>query len=356
MSKISLCMIVKNEEEVLARCLNSVRDIADEIIIVDTGSTDGTKKAASAFTDKIYDFPWCDDFAKARNFSFSKATMDYLMWLDADDVIDEENRQRLLKLKQSIPEEIDIIMLNYHVAFDPQNNPTFSYYRERIFKKSAAPLWIGAIHEVIPLRGNLLFQDIAVCHKKIRPNEPERNLRIFEKMLARGEVLDPRQQYYYGRELYYNGYYEKAIDVLTVFLNQEAGWIENKIGACKDLSECYEALGQTDKVPECLFRSFTFDVPRAEICCEIGRFFLNQEKYTLAAHWYEAALACPVNEKNGGFYLADCHGYIPFMQLCVCHDRLGSLEKAIDYNERAGALKPEDSAYLYNKKYFASFD
>ena len=73
MVTISLCMIVKNEELVLARCLDTVCDLVDEIIIVDTGSTDSTKSIAARYTDKIYDFEWVNDFAAARNFSFSKA-------------------------------------------------------------------------------------------------------------------------------------------------------------------------------------------------------------------------------------------------------------------------------------------
>ena len=80
-------MIVRNEERVLARCLDCVRQFADEIIIVDTGSCDKTKDIASRYTDKVFDYVWCDDFSKARNYAFSKATMNYIMWLDADDVI-----------------------------------------------------------------------------------------------------------------------------------------------------------------------------------------------------------------------------------------------------------------------------
>ena len=89
--KISLCMIVKNEEDVIARCLDSVSRCVDEIIIADTGSSDRTKEICRDFTDKIFDFEWTDDFSAARNFSFSKATGDYLMWLDADDVVSSEN-------------------------------------------------------------------------------------------------------------------------------------------------------------------------------------------------------------------------------------------------------------------------
>ena len=77
MSTISLCMIVKNEQDVLARCLSSVKEAAEEIIIVDTGSSDATKEIARQFTSKVYDYVWDDDFAAARNFSFSKATQEY---------------------------------------------------------------------------------------------------------------------------------------------------------------------------------------------------------------------------------------------------------------------------------------
>ena len=73
MITISLCMIVKNEEKLLARCLDSVAGLMDEIIIVDTGSTDRTKEIAARYTDKIYDFEWVQDFSAARNFAFSKA-------------------------------------------------------------------------------------------------------------------------------------------------------------------------------------------------------------------------------------------------------------------------------------------
>ena len=92
---ISLCMIVKNEAPRIERVLNSVKDFADEIIIVDTGSNDNTKELASKFTDKIYDFEWVDDFSRARNFSFSKANGEYIMWLDADDFIPKEELEKL---------------------------------------------------------------------------------------------------------------------------------------------------------------------------------------------------------------------------------------------------------------------
>lgn len=354
MITLSLCMIVKDEEDVLARCLSCIKDIADEIIIADTGSSDKTKEIAASFTQNIYDFPWCDDFAKARNFSFSKATMDYVMWLDADDILTEENQRLLLSLKQNLSSDTDMVMMKYDVAFDEQGNPTFSYYRERIFKRAMDFRWAGAIHEVISPQGKVLHTDITVCHKKIKENEKARNLKIFEKMIEKGETLDPRQQYYYGRELYYNGRCEEASEILSAFLSEKKGWIENNIGACRDMSACFSSMGLTDKALESLFKSFAFDRPRAEICCDIGRHFMLQSRYEPAIFWYETAAACRPKEMNGGFYLPDCYGYIPYLQLCVCHDRMGNIKKAREYNEMAGAIKPDDKAYLYNKKYFES--
>lgn len=113
MITISLCMIVKSEEEVLERCLNSLKGLMDEIIIVDTGSTDSTKEIAARYTDKIYDFSWCDDFAAARNFSFSKATQEYIYAPDADEVLDDTNRRRFMMLKAALLPEIEIVQMKY---------------------------------------------------------------------------------------------------------------------------------------------------------------------------------------------------------------------------------------------------
>ena len=87
MPTISLCMIVKNEELNIARCLDSVVELVDELIIVDTGSVDRTVEIASNYTSKVYSYLWKDDFSDARNYSFSKASMDYCMWMDADDIL-----------------------------------------------------------------------------------------------------------------------------------------------------------------------------------------------------------------------------------------------------------------------------
>ena len=113
MITISLCMIVKNEEQVLSRCLDSLAGLMDEIIIVDTGSCDRTREIAARYTDKIYDYIWKDDFADARNFAFSKASMEYIYTADADEVLDDENREQFRLLKEAMVPEVEIVQMKY---------------------------------------------------------------------------------------------------------------------------------------------------------------------------------------------------------------------------------------------------
>lgn len=354
MCTISLCMIVKNEEDVLERCLSCMTEIVDEIIVVDTGSEDKTKEIAQRFTNHVYDFVWIDDFSAARNFAFSKATKDYIMWLDADDILQKEDQQKLLTLKTTLDPVVDIVMMKYNTAFDENGNPTFSYYRERLLKRERNFQWEGKIHEAISLSGVIIYTNVAITHAKLQQKDKDRNLRIFEQMIARGEQLCPREQYYYARELYYHAQYEKAITVFQKFLNDKQGYLENNISACEDLANCYLQLGETEQAICSLYRSFEYDKPRAEICCMMGKIFLQRKAYYNAIYWYKQALSSEIPKQSSAFVRKDCYEYLPAIQLCLCYDRLGEKGWAEFYNEKAGSYKPNDKSYLYNVKYFAS--
>lgn len=353
MVTVSLCMIVRDEASVLERCLRSVGDVADEIIIVDTGSQDETKEIAARFTGKIYDFAWIDDFAAARNFAFSKGSMDFLMWLDADDLLLDTDREAFVRLKKTLSTEVDVVMAPYHTAFDGQGNPLFVYYRERLIRRAAGFQWEGAIHEAIAPAGRVIYTEAAVTHRKMVQKDPDRNLRIFRKMLAQGRRLTPREQFYYGRELYYHGLYAQAEDELLAFLDREGAFVENKIDACRQLSYCYQAENRPMEALDALFRSFRYDEPRAETCCEIGKRFMEAAAYPQAVYWYKQALSARRRDHSGAFVLPDCYGYLPAIQLCVCYERMGNRVLAEEFNERAGQYKPTDPSYLHNKEYFA---
>ena len=210
MFSLSVCLIVRDEEKVILRVLNCVKQFADEIIVVDTGSKDRTKQIAQQFTTKIFDFEWEDDFSKARNFSFSKATKDYIMWIDADDYITEENIQKILALKQKNMQN-DVFMLKYLMGFNEEDKPTFSFYRERILKRSCNFKWQGFIHEAISVSGKIEYLDIEIEHRKIEVKDEKRNLKIYRNAIKRNYIFNARETYYYARELYYCGYYTLCI-------------------------------------------------------------------------------------------------------------------------------------------------
>lgn len=350
--KLSLCMIVKNEEDVLGRCLTGVYKLFDEIIIIDTGSTDKTKEIAHQFTKKVYDFVWVDDFSAARNYSFSKATGDYIMWLDADDVITEENFQKLMQLKTTLNGAVDIYMLKYAINFNELGKSSFVYYRERIIKNDKTFFWSDPIHEVITPHGVVKHEDIEIHHKKIKTAPSDRNLKIYEKYLSRGNTLKPRQMFYYARELFYNAKYELAIQTFTEFLNNNLGWLENKIEACLILSKCYLNLKQHNNALKVLFSSFAYDAPRAEILCELSGILMHLKKYNLAIYWLKQTLKTKINIQSGAFVLPDCYGLIPHLQLCVCYYNLNKLKLSEKHNNIAYSINPNNLSVQINKKLF----
>lgn len=354
MVSVSLCMIVKNEEDVLERCLKSVTDLVDEIILVDTGSTDRTREIAARFTDQVFDFPWQDDFSAARNESFSHASMDYCMWLDADDILLEADQKAFLALKETLEPTVSVVMAPYHTGFDESGHVTFSYYRERLIKNRAGMVWAGAVHEAVSPAGKIQYADFAVTHRKVHPSDPDRNLRIYQAQLAAGKELDPRQQFYYGRELYYHRRWKEALEVFEQFLKEGRGWVENNIDACCHCAYCHRELGHDQAALTALFRSFLYDRPRAEICCEIGLWFFQREQYQQAAYWYALALTCSRDDRRGGFVSPDCYGYLPCIQLCVCYSRLGDQKRTEAFNELAATYKPDSPAVLHNRALFQS--
>ncbi|HHL0974614.1 TPA: glycosyltransferase family 2 protein, partial [Bacillus cereus] len=171
MATISLCLIVKNEEGVLDRCLQSVQGIPDEIIIVDTGSTDTTKEIAKRWTEHVYDFTWIYDFSAARNEVFRYATKEYIFWLDADDVLEPGDANKLQILKRVLDSDVDAdaVSMKYHADFDAQGNVTGSVIRNRLFKREKQYKWTGVVHEHVEVAptDRILASDVVVTHQPL---------------------------------------------------------------------------------------------------------------------------------------------------------------------------------------------
>ncbi|MDE6200252.1 MAG: glycosyltransferase [Clostridiales bacterium] len=351
---LGLSMIVKNESETLPRVLDGIKDVVDEIVIVDTGSTDNTVDVARRYTDKVYSFDWVNDFSAARNFALSKVTTDYWIWLDADDVVPTDTAKAIRRLMNKKP-TADIVMLPYVAAVDENGKPTFSYYRERIIRNSQNNYWQGAVHEAVELSGTVVMLNKPIIHAKPTNRiNGTRNLDIYEGLIANGRTLTPRERYYYGRELFYNGRTQDAARELGRFIDEDGGFAANKADACLLLSDCYGMLGDKQSAMQAALYRLAFAPPDGEGCCKIGALFFERGDYNSAAQWYGLAIKAKPNMKSGAFVQADYYGLIPLVWLTVCYDRLGEIKKAYSYHRRAKKLRPTDKSVIANDAYFSA--
>ncbi len=288
MITISVCMIVKNEEKMLRQCLESLVPIADEIIIADTGSTDLTKEIASEFTDKIYDFPWIDDFSAARNFAFSKATMDYIYTADADELLDEANIEKFRILKQAMLPEIEIVQMYYLNLM--QVNTAYNSKRElrpKLFKRVRNFEWINPIHENIRLMPNIFDSDIEIMHLA-QGNHAKRDFATFQKALRKGMRLDSVLHSMYAKELYISGDNDDLAEAEAFFsqslTDPTRSPDEHKEAACV-LARYYRLSGNTPAFfKNSLHEAMSF--PSSEICTEIAAYFYDNGDYAEALCWY----------------------------------------------------------------------
>lgn len=351
MISISLCIIVKDEEEVITRCLESIKDSVDEIIIVDTGSTDETKNIVRKYTDKVFDFDWIDDFSEARNFSFSKATKDYILWLDADEFIDNENKTKLLALKSEITDEIDIISMQTWLCME-NNNPEVILKRNRLVKRSKNYKWIGVIHEYIDACGNCYDSDIKIIHNKVKSIN-NRNLEIYRNIIKSGKLLNDRDLYYYGKELYYNKLIDEAIEILETFTHKEA-YEEEIVDALCKIGECYLYKGLPMKAREYLYKTFEYIEPRGEILYDLANSFEIEKKYIQAIRWYEIILDLPLPNNCNQCINFSCWRLKPHLNLCSCYYEIDNLQKSYYHHLKCLEINPNNPCVVENDKYFKS--
>ncbi len=306
MITISVCMIVKNEERILARCLDSLKGIADEIIIVDTGSTDATKQIASGYTDKIYDYKWENDFAAARNFSFSKANGQYIYQADADEVIDEENRQKFMQLKEILLPEIDIVQMKYSGQLNHGTVYNFDEeYRPKLFKRLREFVWTDRVHESVRLMPVIYDSEIAILHLPEQIHS-KRDFSIFENMGEQGQRLSKKLHHMYAQELFISGDdidFTSAEKVYRTTFTDETRDMDEKMEAACVLARCYRIQGNVPLFFKYALKNIASG-GCAEMCYELGMYYyMNGDKeeaevwFTNAVSGIESILAIKYSEK-----------------------------------------------------------
>ena len=290
MTTFSLCMIVKNEEKTLARCLDSIADLMDEIIIIDTGSTDATKEIAGRYTDRVYDYAWTGDFSDARNYSFSLATGDYIYAADADEVLDPENHKRLSDLKQVLLPEVEIVQMKYHTIspegadYDTVLNCRMEY-RPKLYKRLRTWTWQDPVHEMVRLSPVVFDSDIVIEH---RPDglHNKRDFSIFINAYKKQGYLSDNLWTMYATELLKTGDPEDLKAAAAVYAQApasaelEAACVLARYYRLFGLSHDFEALGLADIAADNC----------SELCYELAAYLESQGQAEQALGWYEKAL------------------------------------------------------------------
>lgn len=346
---IGLAIITRNGEEKIDRCLKSCYDLFDEIVIVDTGSTDKTKEIALKYTDKVYDFIWIDDFAAARNFSFDKINTDFILWLDDDDVILPKDKEKIKNLDLTNKE---VVLLRYQYSHDEFGVSECTLERERIIKKSLGLRWQKAIHEYIPLTNQKISrEDIEIHHWK-KQGTSERNIRILEKIVQTDP--DCRNIFYLGKELLDFGRTQDSIKYLEQFISMKVRFWEDVFSAHDIIAKAYLLLNNQEKFFYHLFESIKIEPRRAEPYYAIADYYHSIKDYQKAIHYYEICLNLKRNPELLSTYYPQFYTWKPAINLCQCYNYIGDVQKSYEANEIVLKFRSKDNAALNNKSILQS--
>lgn len=346
MKTLSLTMIVgKGEAAILDRCLSSISGpLFDEKIICVTHKDRTVDKVIKRHGVKRVIFEWIDDFSAARNFSLSHCTMDYIMWLDADDIITIENYKKLLWIKENIEsyDQYRGLGLMYHYTHDENGLPGNVNPRERVVKRSDDLRWIHPIHEHLNIEyaSCFTFTDCAIDHyREAGKNNTNRNMRILEKEYAKSNC-HPRMAYYYAKELLNAGIWEKGLQVANKVIsdhfmsNDEIAIllrdIAFKFWQEKNQSEAFKYLSQG-----------ILTAPRmAEFYCLVGEIYHTNKDEKNFIRFYELAVACMM--ENSQPQDAAYYKEAPARNLYITYMIKGEWEKALLYNKIALEANPKN--------------
>ncbi len=305
MNKYKICVyaISKNEEKFINRWVDSIKD-ADEIYVLDTGSTDNTvellkKKGVNVISKKIT--PWRFDVARNESLSLVPSDTDICICLDLDEVISEGWRKAL---EENWDENTDRIFYNYNWLLDENNIPKVSFYIEKIHKRHGYK-WTHPVHEILSLTENKeenkkVVEQITVNHYPDNTKSRSSYLPLLE-FSVKEDPDDDRNMHYLGREYMYYGKYQEAITTLKKHLNMEkAVWKDERCASMRFIARSYRYL----------------------------------EKYKEAIYWYEKAIIeAP--------YLRD-----PYVELALLYYELKDWEKVIFYSDKALEIKESAKSYI----------
>jgi glycosyltransferase involved in cell wall biosynthesis len=351
---VSLALIVRDEEDTLGRCLDSVAAAVDEIVVVDTGSQDGTVEVARRYTDQIHHFTWVQDFAAARQFAFDQAHGDWIGWVDADDVVTGADAMR--RVTAAAPAEVGAIHAPYVISWDGYGNPTCQFWRERLVRNDGSYRWQGRVHEVLvsdhPWQVSHC-EDLVIKHHPTAHGEDStgRNLAILEAELAECEDAPPaRLLFYLGREYADAGQPERALEIFGLHL-QRCTWDDERYQALLRVAEIHLDLGNSEEAADTLWQALKLCPHWPGAYFALARIYYFRQDWHKVVHWTEIGRAMPWPQTSLFINPMDLRANWIIYYTNALY-QLGDVTAALAWTRQALAIYPGDPAHRHNLAFF----
>lgn len=292
---ISLVMIVKNEEKILEKSIESVKEIVDEFVIVDTGSKDNTREIIKKY-GKLHEIPFTN-FVETKNKALELATSDYILFMDADERVVEG----LEYIKEASNKDIDCL---YAEIIEGVNEVSNVYLRARLWRNNGEYKFEGpGVHEVISGNGNntLVDRRIKVLHDHSHREECSYKERFLNYVRILDEAIkknpnDTRAIYYMGRTHQDLGNHQESIYYYERYLELDSNFRDEKWDAQYNIAKCWKAQGEYSKALVACENAEKIDSRRAEIYVFMGQILYELQEYEKAIECFEKAISMDIPE------------------------------------------------------------
>jgi len=350
MPTISLCMIVYNEENNIRRCLESVRGFADEIIIVDTGSTDRTKSICKEYGARIFDFEWKEDFSEARNLSISKASSDWILLLDADEVLSIGNSAGLKQYLQGCEYNLLPVRMTHFYGKKPADEKRAHFSSApRLARNDGTVRFTGSIHEKI-VSGNHSIGSTSQTRHLIRilhygymedvfVNKTDRNIPLLLNERD-SQSADPWLSYYLAAEYYRSGNLDEAYrEVNTAIILFLGKGIKPPALMYKLKYDMLIASSQYETAYRGIAKAVMLYPNYVDLQLYKGILQYKQGEYSKARDTFRYCLL--LGETNMEYLILSGSGsFLPLHYIGLCHEKQGQAEQAAEAFRQADTLCP----------------